>query len=159
MQPPRLLAASSRAPPNVAVVSGFPWFFSEADATREFSRFGVPKVVRLYENPINGSSRGIVYVEFDDSNAVMELHDRVDAVGPYPVTVRVYHLSHTNWNRSGKLPDLPEDELSSAALKKMVEGFGPEGYAVRGVSLGLPNTVLDEDVAQIETIRKRLRTE
>eukprot|EP00796_Vickermania_ingenoplastis_P009271 gene9271-6519_t len=59
--------SSTAARANVLVVSGFPWYCSEADAAAYLLHVYpdvAPITTRLYTVPHNGSSRGICFVEY-----------------------------------------------------------------------------------------------
>lgn len=156
MEHPRLVPTGPQKAANVAVVRGLPWYYSESDAGQDLGVFGMPKTVRLYEDPLNGSSRGIVYVEYESAQALIDLKATLKTVGPYPVTAELYHLTSQRWDRTGRLPRLPGDEEMSG---RIAEGYGPQGFAVRGVGVSLPNTVTPEGIEQLERCRKRLRAE
>lgn len=152
-QPQLLPSAMPRFPPNVAIVSGYHWHFSEKDAFQAFSKFGVPKTVRVYEDPINGSSRGIFFVEFEKPFQLPVLAEGLTR--QEGIDVKLYFLTHQVWDRSGRLPDLPGDFDFFGS--RVVEGYGNQGYRVRGCCLGLANTVTPEGAEEVERIRKRLR--
>jgi hypothetical protein len=158
---PRLMAPNPpRLPATVAIVSGLPWFFTENDAKHHLSQFGILRVVRFYEDPMNGTSRGILLVQYEEQGSVAELARLLQEVGPYPVKVDLYHFHLADlWDKQGRLPDLPGDSAAGgivAALRPK-QGFGGQGYTIRGVRLGLPNTVSADGVQRLERIRKRLR--
>jgi hypothetical protein len=167
-QPQRLVAAPSMLlqecshslPPNACCIVGFPWYFGETDARNELARFGVPTLVRLYEDPINGCSRGIVLAQFGNPLALTAVaKELVDAGPAHPLTVLPFHLS-PQWDPLTAPPPIPHDVFGrSIARGKEPFGYGPSMLAVRGVALGLPNTVSAEGHEELLAIRKRHRVE
>ena len=156
MERPRLIEAGPRYPQNVAVVFGLPWFYTEADARRDFSEYGMPKTIRFYEEPTNGVSRGIALVEYDNPYTLTQMQQKLTDVGPYPVKVVLYHMSMAHaWNRTGRLPDLPSDALPFYG--RGASGFGPQGFDVRGVEVAVPNTLTEEGRMRLAQLRKRAR--
>ena len=154
---PRLLDAGPRFLPNVAIVSGFPWHYSESDAFRDFSAFGLPKTVRFYEEPLSGKSRGIALVEYENNTHLRELATKFTAVGSYPIVTVLYHLTLAHrWDRTGRLPDLPTDPPNF--FGRGASGFGAQGFAVRGVQVAPPNTIATtEGVQKWREVKKRNR--
>eukprot|EP00758_Cryptobia_borreli_P002695 Tbor_TRINITY_DN3219_c0_g1::TRINITY_DN3219_c0_g1_i1::g.23816::m.23816 len=90
-------------------------------------------------------------------NPLTRFSEVVKYIGPYPVSVVLYHLTNTHWDRSGRLPDLPA--AYTVTYNKAVEGYGREGFAVRALKLGMPNTVTPEGDEALKRIRKRMRAE
>jgi hypothetical protein len=125
--------------------------------------------VRAYEDPVNGSSRGIFFVEYLPSVSLESVRAALkETLHQCPVVL--LHLTSTKWDRSGRLPDLPVPAsveptiiglaalpVGSVTPTTLMSGYGPEGYMIRsGPLLSLPNTVLQPDA--LEQWRKRQRT-
>ncbi|PWU98673.1 hypothetical protein C4B63_11g39 [Trypanosoma cruzi] len=163
---------------NVIIIFGFPWQTSELQIRNYLLQLhpsAAPVTVRLYTNPTNGSSRGICFVEYNTKhrstgikNEQMEGEECVVTVvkkkieeTPFArqyLTAVLYHLTNQNWDRGGRLPDLPTDPPPTRG--GWVEGYGDEGFSVRcGAVLGLANTVTASGVASMQALRKRLRSE
>ena len=152
---------------NCATISGLPWFLTELELKNFLStHFAAPIVLRLYEDPLNGRSRGICLVLFDEATSDQD-HDilsrfqtSLEMVGPYPVTVSLWHIS-TRWNPLAPLPPIPGDPFRSLLQPARVSanrGFGPSGIAVRGISLGEANTASAEGMMALTQAKKRYRT-
>ncbi|CBH09854.1 hypothetical protein, conserved [Trypanosoma brucei gambiense DAL972] len=147
-----------------------------------------PLTVRLYTNPANGSSRGICFVEYcpkqsntggasqgiknefperkqkgeaEDIAALMKLRIEATAYERHYIRVLLYRLTNRNWDRGGRLPDLPTDPPPLATSRGgVLEGYGDEGFTVRcSALLGLANTVTPNGIASMQTLRKRFREE
>ncbi|CUG92282.1 Hypothetical protein, putative [Bodo saltans] len=176
MERPRLVLPSSQQPPNVLIAFGFPWYVTESRAASDYfsTRYGLPTTVRAYEDPINGSSKGVFFVEYAAGVPLEAVYRMLCDTLQSPMVL--LHLTVTKWDRSGRLPDLPvtttvEPLVVGLAAQAVVRGggatapvaaaittsgFGPEGYLLRcGPTLGLPNTVLNTDA--LARWRKRQR--
>ncbi|CCD12773.1 unnamed protein product [Trypanosoma congolense IL3000] len=145
-----------------------------------------PLTARLYTNPANGCSRGICFVEYargprgptsvpnvtktesqeeqqkgesDDIAVIMKQRIEATAYERHFVRVLLYYLTNKNWDRGGRLPELPTDPpLPSCARGGVLEGYGDEGFTVRcSATLGLANTVTPSGIANMQALRKRLR--
>lgn len=157
MERPRLIEPTSQHPPNVLIVRGLPWHVTESQAKRAFgSTLHIPRTVRAYEDPHNGASRGIFFVEYEAGTSLQEMAQVLQDQQHFHLTVQPYHLTNTKWDRGGGLPELPTDSAFAVGLKGPVEGFGPQGYEIRcGEELGLANTTRFPE--EMERVRKRLR--
>lgn len=155
---------------NVLIVHGYPWHASEDAVLRHLARLyptAAPTSVRLYDNPVNGASRGIGFVEYAEpaggdaaalATQLAQVQQKVEGATYEGAELRavLYHLTATKWDRGGRLPDLPGDPppLPRGGLS----GYGERGYLVRGgPALGLPNTLTEEGIAKMRSLRKRLR--
>lgn len=148
---------------------------SKAKTDSFATRHGLPKTVRAYEDPINGSSKGIFFVEYPQNVPLEAVYQGLCDTLQCPMVL--LHLTVAKWDRGGKLPDLPVHStveplvVGLAALPRPAgaagaaalgtatsSGYGPEGYLLRcGSALGLPNTVVDPDA--LSRWRKRQRQE
>ncbi|CCW70989.1 unnamed protein product [Phytomonas sp. Hart1] len=64
---PRLIRVPGENPPNVLIASGFPWFISEMRIHRYLRQVfpeAEPITTRLYDDPVNGASRGHCFIEY-----------------------------------------------------------------------------------------------
>ncbi|EPY27207.1 hypothetical protein AGDE_10881 [Angomonas deanei] len=173
---PRLIEADEEHPANVILIGEFPWYVAEKTIASYLTKVvAKPHTTRLYDNPINGSSRGICFVEFDVEPSASEegveegkklehfLQEAMKRIenSPYEeihLECAAYHLTNKKWDRGGRLPDTPNDAVPLTRNQQQI-GYGESGYAVRfGRALGLPNTVLEKNVSRMRALRKRLRT-
>ena len=161
---PLLQAPSTQTLPNCATVAGLPWFFKEEDAMRHFSAFGDVKLLRCYEDPLNGRSRGIFLVGFGTPAALSRLRSECTQVGPYQVTVSMWCLSQ-RWHPATPPPPIPGDTFNQSLIPRSLNPQFPPGAAsaentgVRGVILGEANTATIEGFQELERARKKHRAE
>ncbi|KAG8347952.1 hypothetical protein ERJ75_001600500 [Trypanosoma vivax] len=150
-----------------------------------------PATTRFYTNPTNGRSRGICFVEYGPKHRGAGTATRTVKGAPAPPTSQqssgddvdhtvlmkdlieenayerhflravLYHLTSQNWDRGGRLPDLPTDPPPLVGARGgVLEGYGDEGFTVRcGAMLWLANTVTPGGNASMQALRKRLREE
>ena len=164
----QLLAPPSAANlPNCATVAGLPWFFTEEQARVALSVYGQPKLLRVYEDPLNGRSRGIFLVGFADHGAALsQLRKDLTHFGPYPVTVSMWCLS-SRWNPVTPPPPIPGDVFPSTLMPRAGNAQYAPGQSrgdggncgVRGVVLGEANTATPEGFLEMERARKKHRAE
>lgn len=162
---------------NVLVVRGLPWYASEAQVAKHLCQAypqAEPVTTRLYEDPVNGVSRGLCFVEYPaaasastsvngaeaavDLEAVKAALENAPWERQLPLTASLYFLTTTStrWDRAGRLPELPGDPPPVRRGEQI--GFGSGGFRVRcGPALGLPNTVTPNGASKLRALRKRLR--
>lgn len=143
---------------NAAVVSGLPWFYTEGDAAAHFARHGSVRFARLYEDVLNGKSRGIVLVQFHALESLTQLQQAPGAIGPYPVSVLLVNVS-PQWDPLTAPPPFPRDPALGSIARRAPFGYGPQLMDVRGVATGEANTANRAGFAELELARKRWRTE
>ncbi|CCW64340.1 unnamed protein product [Phytomonas sp. EM1] len=186
---PRLIRCPPDRQANVLIASGFSWYVSEVMIHRYLRQIfpeAEPTTTRLYDDPVNGASRGHCFIEYPTptgggggldggthtrpspasaspttpSPSLALVKQRIEAT-PFEhtfLTVSLYYLTNPRWDRGGRLPDLPTDPPPLRREEQM--GYGDEGFVVRcGPFLGLPNTISEEGKAQLSALRKRMRKE
>lgn len=118
-------------------------------------------VAKYYRTPPYTLSTGMAMVYQSEAPMTVDLTLVQHHIAANPleqrihVTAQRYHLTDTNWDRSGQLPPLPTDP----PMSKMMVGFGDEGRKVRcGPHIDVPNTISStEALSKVERCRKRLR--
>ena len=163
MEPPLLLEVDGTHPPNVALIVDAPWHLSE-EGCASYIRHSLgdptdpatpsPSTVRVYTDPTCGASLGIFFVEMRTEEGLQRLASHTRFLGPHAVSVELLHLTHGSWDRAGRLPPLPR--WHQTHFNKAVEGFGKEGFAIRAVQVGLPNTATPEGHAALQEVRQRI---
>jgi hypothetical protein len=112
--------------------------------------------VRAYEDRVDGRSRGIFFVEYDDDVDVERVAVELQAQRTdFLLTFTPFYMTSDNWDRCGGwLPELPTDPPQLRPL--IAEGYGSCGFRVRcGAELGIANTTLQPD--EVRRLAKRLR--
>jgi hypothetical protein len=155
MEPPHLVEVDGSHPPNVALILNAPWHLSEEGCEQYIRQsLGAPSTVRVYTDPTCGASLGIFFVEMGNVDELHRLASQTRFLGPHAVSVSLLHLTHGSWDRAGRLPPLPR--LHQTHFNKATEGFGKEGFAIRAVQVGLPNTATPEGNAALQEVRRRI---
>ena len=148
---------SAASPANCVVLGGLPWQVSEVECRQALLKFGYLRFARLYEDPINGSSRGMVLVQFSKPEGHENAVRNLKAVGPYPVTLTEY-VVHSLWDSTTAPPPIPNDSLKGTVSRGKPFGFGPK-CLMRAVGFGDANTISVEGTISLETARKKWRSE
>ncbi|KEG06802.1 hypothetical protein DQ04_12151010, partial [Trypanosoma grayi] len=108
-----------------------------------------------------GGLRGVKVEQPEDEDDIVTIVKKRVEEMPFArhfLTAVLYHLTNQNWDRGGRLPDLPTDPPPTRGGG--LEGYGEEGFVVRcGAFLGLANTVTPSGIASMQALRKRLRAE
>jgi hypothetical protein len=145
--------------PNCLVASGLPWYVTELDCRHALARMGNMRYARLYEDALNGASRGMVLVQFSRPEAHHRALTELTSIGAHPVTVKEYHVSD-RWDPTTAPPPLPLDPARDTISRGGKPfGFGPRCLPMRAVSLGDANTVSTDGAEQLVAARKRWRVE
>ena len=165
------------------IIEGFHWHVTE-DAIRALLvrlHSGGVTTVRLYDDPNSGASRGIAFVELAGSSqqqqqhpagggggggagasVVRALQDCASRICQEHVFLRttLCFLTNGNWDRGGRLPDLPweSQQQQSQIVLRLAEGFGSQGFLERAVCACCPNTATDDGKARLSEWRKRMRS-
>jgi RNA recognition motif-containing protein len=154
-----ILLPGPGADPNCLVASGLPWYVTERQCREDLARLGKVRYVRLYEDPLNGSSRGMALVRFDQPDAHRRALGELSAIGPNPVSLSEFHI-HDLWNPLTAPPQLPpsHDPSRGNIAKNKVFGYGPKCLP-RAVGHGDANTTTPDGMSQLAAARKKFRAE
>lgn len=155
----RLLEPDARFGPNVAILTGLHWHISEEALLKALPPHisGSVTSCRCFADQACGASLGIFLMEFSGLTALYDFAQIDHVVHGCVGVPYLLHMTSGNWDRAGRLPDLPQRFLTT--FDRAVEGYGREGFAIRAVELCTPNTLTEEGIEAMEAIRKRLRVE
>ena len=156
MELPLLLEVDASHAPNVALILNAPTYLSEERCGEYITqaRFAAPTAVRVYTDPTCGASLGIIFVEMDSHDELLQFASQKRYLGPHAIAVELMHLTHGNWDRAGRLPSLPH--RFQKQFSRSAEGFGTQGFAIRAIQIGTPNTTTPEGSAALAEIRQRI---